>query len=297
MELPLLQSSQLQPLHVQPPINWAGHIPFAFWVMEAAEPEVFVELGTHTANSYFAFCQSVERHHLSTHCYAVDSWQGDEHAGSYGDEVYEHVAAYNQSHYSTFSSLMRMTFDESLHRFADGSIDLLHIDGMHTYEAVRHDFETWLPKMSEKGIVLFHDITVRERGFGVWKLWEELSARYPNICFNHSHGLGVLFTGIRQSSTIQALLAEWTSAESQTFLQNFFALSGERITLDYTNGELSRRVQEQESQIIRLSGELQERERRIETLRGDYNRIANSGIWRIMKPLRKIGRWLNKRLR
>ncbi|MFD2273644.1 class I SAM-dependent methyltransferase [Undibacterium arcticum] len=104
------------------------------------------------------------------------------------------VNEHHQAHYAGFSRLLRMTFDDAVTYFADESVELLHIDGLHTYEAVRHDLDTWLPKIGPPGaVVMFHDTNVRERNFGVWKLWEELQARYPNnLEFVHSHGLGVL---------------------------------------------------------------------------------------------------------
>jgi len=111
-------------------------------------------------------------------CYAVDTWRGDEHAGFYTDDIFNEFSSYHDTRYRSFSRLLRSTFDEALQYFKDGSVDLLHIDGLHTYEAVKHDFDTWLPKLSDRAVVLMHDHHVRENHFGVWKLWAELSKRY-----------------------------------------------------------------------------------------------------------------------
>jgi hypothetical protein len=46
--------------------------------------------------------------------------------------------------YESFSQLLCMTFDEALQQVADESVDLLHIDGLHTYEAVKRDYNATL---------------------------------------------------------------------------------------------------------------------------------------------------------
>jgi hypothetical protein len=172
--------------------SWSGHLPFAQDLIVSLRPDVLVELGTDSGESYFGFCQVIEENGLPTRCYAVDTWQGDEHAGFYSEAIYEEVNVYNRANYMSFSSLLRMTFDEAAAQFADSSIDLLHIDGFHTYEAVAHDFWNWFPKVKAGGVILLHDVVARAPGFGVWRLWEELSRRFPAFAFHHDWGLGVL---------------------------------------------------------------------------------------------------------
>src|SRR5215204_1627697 len=76
------RASFWSPLHVVESA-WLQHGPFAFWLIEAIQPKSLVELGTRNGFSYLTLCQAVQRLGLSTACYAIDTWRGDDHAGFY----------------------------------------------------------------------------------------------------------------------------------------------------------------------------------------------------------------------
>ena len=148
----------------------------------------------HRGFSYSVFCQAVQRLHLTTRCFAIDTWVGDEHAGFYGDEVYQAVCLHNRR-YDVFSRRSAPTSPMRAGNSRTVRVDLLHIDGCHTYEASRRDFESWAPKLSKRGVVLFHDTAEYSRGFGVYRLWDDLRRRYPHFEFRHGHGLGIVGVG------------------------------------------------------------------------------------------------------
>ena len=183
--------------------TWLSHAPFAFWLVDAMRPQLTVELGVYKGFSYFVFCAAVEAAGTGM-CVGVDTWEGDDQSGAYGEEVYEGVRAANER-FADRSTLLRMTFAEALGEIEPGSIDLLHIDGCHRYDDVRRDFESWLDRMSPQGVILVHDTRVRRDGFGVWRLWEEVAARYPSFEFSHGHGLGVLAVGEAVASSVADL--------------------------------------------------------------------------------------------
>jgi len=216
------------PRRIRRPFAWVGHIPFAFYLMKVQQPRVFVELGVHTGNSFAAFCQGSQLAGSRTSCFGVDTWRGDEHAGYYEQTVYDELLADVKRNYSQGVYLLRMLFDEALNSFSDHSIDLLHIDGLHTYEAVRHDFETWLPKMSERGVVLFHDTAVRSDDFGVWKFFEELRSKYPTAEFHHSYGLGIVGVGERLEPPVRDLIR---AVNDEVELRNLFCRLGDSLLL------------------------------------------------------------------
>jgi hypothetical protein len=114
--IPFLPSLDFTPRYLNPSgLNtWVEHLPFAFDLIQSLRPAVVVELGTHYGESFFGFCQSVAECGLDRSCYAVDTWRGDQHAGLYGEDVYETVAAYRRENYPAFSNLLRTTFDEAM---------------------------------------------------------------------------------------------------------------------------------------------------------------------------------------
>ncbi len=209
----------------KPETAWLEHGAFAMWLVKKMWPGKIVELGTHWGYSYFAFCEDVVQAGLSTQCVAVDTWDGDVHAGEYDEQVYENVLAENQK-YAKFSTLLRKTFDEALADVEDGSIDLLHVDGRHFYNDVKHDYESWIPKLSERAVVMFHDTMVRKRGFGVYRYWAELAEKHPAFNFIHGHGLGVLFYGDSVAPELSELVSLSEAKGGPGVIEDFFKMAG-----------------------------------------------------------------------
>jgi Methyltransferase domain len=192
---------------------WIGHIPFAFELIGRLAPRSVVELGTYSGSSFAAFCQAVQASGGNGHCYGVDLWAGDIHMGSFDEALYQEISGYVNSEYPGIATLIRKDFNDAASSFADGSIDLLHIDGTHTFEAVANDFHTWFPKLSDRSVVLFHDtnVTVENVGepakkFGVKRFFDSVTPKYPHLEFKHCYGLGVLFVGKELPVAVRELI-------------------------------------------------------------------------------------------
>jgi len=249
---------------------WTEHAPFAFWLVEALKPRSIVELGVHNGFSYFVLCQAVRALCLDTRCFGIDRWTGDDHAGFYGHEVYDAVCRHNRR-YDDFSRPIRSDFSDACGQFADGSIDLLHIDGFHSYESVRHDFETWLPKLSDRGVILLHDIAEFSEGFGVHRLWAELRGRYPHFEFSHGHGLGVLGVGANVSARLGALFDVSPDTASADAIRTVY----QRLGAAQHARELELRIAELEQAVACYQA---------------------SASWKVTAPLRAVARLMRSAL-
>lgn len=295
----------LPPDRIVPPLSWVGHVPFAMLLVRLAKPRLLVELGTHSGNSFNAFCQAVVHCGLPTRCVAVDTWAGDPHAGHYGPEILEDLRGYQRGRYDHFATLRQTSFDLARDDFEDGSIDLLHIDGLHTYAAVRHDFEHWLPKLSPRGLVLLHDTAVHRDDFGVWRFWEETSCRYPAIEFPHCNGLGVLAVGTSPPPRVLRLIG--AARAGTDGLRRLCARMGDALTAEHSLASVQRALDEANARLAAshaLTDGLRQQRRVHQARIGDLERQLNewrrraaagehalaalqsSHSWRLTHPLR-----------
>ena len=281
--------------------SWTGHLAFANDLIAAIQPKLIVELGTHFGEAYFTFCQAVEEQRLPCVCYAVDHWLGDDHAGHYGEDVYQDVASYNECHYRHFSYLLRRNFDDARPQFADDSIDLLHIDGLHTYEAVSHDFRSWLPKVSKGGIVLLHDTCPRHQDFGVWRFWEEVKAEFTDTFeFHHSWGLGVVRKpgGTKDSPLTDFLFA--SSEEVREDVRRHYVIYASHLE-DVLGPEVAERnavaarLESLASEVKVMTaardaaqGELERKDEMLELAEHRLYQIQHSLSWKVTEPVRRF---------
>jgi hypothetical protein len=284
-------ASYWQPAHVVTSA-WLEHAPFGFWLVDELRPRSIVELGTHFGFSFFVFAEAVRRLGVDAELFALDSWEGDDQAGFYDEDVYEAVRAIAERDYPDSTHLLRGYFSESRHAIADDSVDLLHIDGRHGYDDALEDYEEWRATVRDGGVILFHDISERSEGFGVWRLWEELAPRHPSFAFEHGHGLGALGVGEIRSRGLAALFEAdaATAREIRSTYSRLGAVVTRQAQLEAMPAEvdsLHALVDSLRHEVDRTRDMVAQREAVIEDFR-------TSTSWKATRPLRAVSSLLGR---
>ena len=320
------------PIWVRPESEWLEHAPFGFWLIDALRPRTIVDLGTHSGYSLAVFCQAVQAVDLDCRCYGVDKWQDDTREGTNGEEIFRAISDHNEAYYKSFSSLIRSDFDQARAHFADESIDLLHINGYRSYQAVLAEYTAWQPRLSKSAVILFHGTNAFERGFGVARLWQELTRGHKYFEFLHGNGLGVLGIGESFPEPVEYLFGCARDPEATKHVRLAYAQLGSIISvrssckdpqaqltqLDLQHARDQARLSEMELELRRQSArqaylsalaslreaEIAKRDQMIEELRERAEAqlelkalqaaFLNSTSWRVTAPLRSVMRLLRR---
>jgi hypothetical protein len=159
-----------------------GHVLFVDWLIEEMQPKVTVDLGIDYGYSLIAFA-----HNNPGKVYGIDGFEGDEWTGT--RNTYDQVSGLVTNLQLNNVTLIKGFFDDVVKTW-DTKIDLLHIDGFHSYEAVKNDFEKWSGFVNSTGVILFHDTDSHDARFGVKQFFQELDM--PKHELFGFQGLGIV---------------------------------------------------------------------------------------------------------
>ena len=139
-------------------------------LLSERELNVVVEIGSAHGGTYWAWCRlaTPTAHLVSVDLPGNDEW--DARVRSYPREMQTQTVIRADSH------------DPQTVRSVDGlkgSVDLLFLDGDHSYEGVRADFENYAPLVRRGGLIAFHDVeSTNHPASQVDRLWTQLRDVY-----------------------------------------------------------------------------------------------------------------------
>jgi predicted O-methyltransferase YrrM len=141
-----------------------------------------VEIGSYLGASASFLAAGLRQSHHAGRVYCVDTWQNDAMSEGRRDTWAEF-----QRNVADFLDVIVPIRADSVEAAAsfETAVDLLFVDGDHSYEGCRRDVAAWLPKLRADGWIFMHDAGWAE---GVLRVIEELvvphMARHKMVCPN-----------------------------------------------------------------------------------------------------------------
>jgi predicted O-methyltransferase YrrM len=178
------------------------HAWLLYGLVRSQQPKVCVEIGSARGKSACFISRALEDNGGEGKLYAIDphtqtQWNDHESVNSY-DIMKQNLEAFGVSHRV---EIVR-EYSGNAARNWNKPIDMLFIDGDHSYEGCKADWDLFSPHVSQFGVVIFHD-TIWEVGqveekyrrsdMGVPKFTDELRRQgYPVITIPTFCGLSIV---------------------------------------------------------------------------------------------------------
>jgi hypothetical protein len=135
-------------------LTWQERIILYKKVIQLKRQSVMVEIGSYLGASSFFLAAGASDSNTNSLVFCVDTWMNDGMSEGKRDTWNEfHI---NTSNFSKFIVPCRGSSAEIAQTF-NRDIDLLFIDGDHSFEGCKKDVESWLPHVRSGGIIIFHD--------------------------------------------------------------------------------------------------------------------------------------------
>jgi predicted O-methyltransferase YrrM len=169
-------------------------------IVRDAKPRRMLEIGTNTGGTFFVLCQNCDEN-ATVISLDLPGARFGYRAKFYRKALIGRMIRPGQDFHAI---RMDSHLPHAVARVRDvlkaEKLDLLFIDGDHTYEGVKKDFEIFSPLVRPDGLIAFHDIVFHpsETGCEVNKFWDEIksSYRHKEIVSDQNQnwaGIGVVY--------------------------------------------------------------------------------------------------------
>ncbi len=231
------------PEHVFRPLSGLRHVPFLFWLVDAARPRVIVEQTAKPGNTYFACCQAVRSLEHQARCFALEPHRHEHRAAPIGSHLDRQAQEVNNECFRQFSRLIDATSPEEVCEFEDGSVDLLHFQPAPNGPALRDDLDLWLPKLSDSSIVLVQRTNHHMHASSVGRFFDELAGEYPTFEFLHDYGMGVVGVGAAIPEQVRALLDAGLQPRLRDEIRRTYTHLGQAVLDRLLRDDLQKHIQ------------------------------------------------------
>lgn len=173
--------------------QWPGEIqPFAHWLAKR-EPKNVLEIGVRKGGTASLWCCIASGLVIGVDWDERDSL-GFPHTIQLSSAMMDDYKNYRFVFGDSHKEVTRDTIQGLV-----SEVDFLFIDGDHSYEGVKKDFEMYSHLVKPGGLIGFHDIVdtelIRRAGHGVHTFWRELQGKKTEFCVNGDWGgIGILET-------------------------------------------------------------------------------------------------------
>ncbi len=151
-------------------------------ILEKKKPQTILEIGTANGGTLFLFSRIASQDAVII---SIDLPEG-KFGGGYPKwkiPLYKSFATQNQKiHLIRADSHNQETLEKVKNILGNQKVDFLFIDGDHSYEGVKKDFEMYSQLVRKGGIIAFHDVAIHlpETGCFVYNFWVELIENHKN---------------------------------------------------------------------------------------------------------------------
>jgi len=148
--------------------------------VQELQPKTILEVGTARGGTLFLLCQSAAE---DAEIVSLDLPYGKNGGGypKWKQPIYQlFVRSGQRLTLLRANSHLKETRTRVGHAVRGGTFDLIMIDADHSYEGVKRDFELYSPLVSERGIVVLHDVLPNrfDPEIDVHRFWREVSAAH-----------------------------------------------------------------------------------------------------------------------